>query len=220
MKRGVISMRIVDLSLPITANTKVYPGDTSPEIVSTRADHDDYMISSIRLGSHTGTHIDAPRHALVDGSGLGTQPLDSYIGEALVIDLHETESSSIISHDMVEEKWRRHNNIDMLIIRTDWYKRCEDDSALNYFSDYPALDLKFADWLIDNEIRFIGLESPSISATDHMRIHRRLLAENIVILESLINVSSISVPVVELHAVPLNIPGIDGSPVRAYAIER
>lgn len=213
-------MKIIDLSIPITNDTRVYPGDSSPEVKSSRADSENYMLSTIKLGSHTGTHIDAPLHALVNGDGLGIQPLESYIGETLIVDLHNVEAKSIISIDMIEQVWRNYSDINRIVIRTDWYKKCIDDHSLDYFTDYPALDLELADWLIEKGIKSIGLESPSISATDHMRIHRRLLSENIIILESLINVESIQQPIVEIHCAPLNIPGIDGCPVRAYAIER
>ncbi|NLW11760.1 MAG: cyclase family protein [Clostridiaceae bacterium] len=213
-------MRIIDLSIPITNSTNVFPGDSSPEIRSSRADDDNYMISTIKLGSHTGTHIDAPLHAIVDGSGLGVQPVDSYVGETLIIDLHDAEAGTIIDIELIESVWNNYQDIKRIVLRTDWHKRCSEEPELDYFADYPALDLQLADWLIAKGIVFVGLESPSISATDHMRIHRRLLSANIVILESMINVELINKPVVELHAVPMNIPGIDGSPVRAYAIER
>ena len=213
-------MRIIDLSIPITNTTAVYPGDSSPEISSSRADSENYMLTKIKLGSHTGTHIDAPLHALVEGVGLGIQPLEAYVGETLIIDLHDAEAKSIISIDMIEQVWRAYSHINRIIIRTDWHKRCLEDSSLNYFTDYPALDMKLADWLVNKGFKSIGLESPSISAEDHMRIHRRLLAANIVILESLINVELIKKALAEVHCAPLNIPGIDGCPVRAYAIER
>lgn len=213
-------MRIIDLSIPITNSTKVYPGDSSPEVKSSRADSENYMLSTIKLGSHTGTHIDAPLHALVNGIGLGAQPLDSYIGETLIVDIHDAEAGSIISIDMIEPAWKDFPHINKIILRTDWHKKCANDSTLDYFMDYPALDMQLADWLVEKGIASIGLESPSISATDHMRIHRRLLSANVVILESLVNVASIKNNIAEIHCVPLNIPGIDGCPVRAYAIER
>src|SRR5690554_7825266 len=91
----VIIMRIIDLSLEINEQTKIYPGDSAPEIISVRENDEDYMITSIKLGSHTATHVDAPLHAIAGASGLGDFKLDAYIGEAVIIDFHDAEDQSI-----------------------------------------------------------------------------------------------------------------------------
>src|SRR5207253_10816853 len=55
-----------------------------PSAISTLSLHDALPIS---MGSHTGTHVDAPYHFLADGPRLGDVPLDRMVGEALVADL-------------------------------------------------------------------------------------------------------------------------------------
>jgi kynurenine formamidase len=55
--------KIVDLSMPITSQTPIYPGDPKPHIepAATFAQNG-YHVSRLVLGSHSGTHVDAPFH--------------------------------------------------------------------------------------------------------------------------------------------------------------
>ena len=75
------------------------------------------------------------------------------------------------------------------------------------------------DWLQQNGIDLVGLESPSVNAVKHAEIHTLLLEHDILIVESLTNVESITSKYADFFAVPLKLHGLDGSPVRAFAIE-
>ena len=44
-------------------------------------------MTRIIMGSHTGTHLDAPRHFIRDGIGIDRIPPNKLIGEAYVADL-------------------------------------------------------------------------------------------------------------------------------------
>src|ERR1051326_5368262 len=81
--------RVIDISVPNGPGMHVYPGDPVLEIEPVRrlAQGDPCNLSLLTMGSHTGTHVDAPYHFLADGPRLGDVPLDRMIGEALVADL-------------------------------------------------------------------------------------------------------------------------------------
>lgn len=77
-----------DLSLPVSPGMTVYPGD--PEVRCTSAldlATDGVAVTDISLGSHTGTHLDAPAHRIPGGRTTGELGLDELVGEALVVHL-------------------------------------------------------------------------------------------------------------------------------------
>src|SRR5213593_1709249 len=83
---------IADITLPIGPDMLVWPGDP-PVVVETVArldDGDPANVSELRLGTHTGTHVDPPAHFFPGGASVDRLPLDALIGEAVVADLTGT----------------------------------------------------------------------------------------------------------------------------------
>ena len=78
-------MRLIDLTLPVEDSMAVYPGDPP---VCVRQIHDlarhGWRLSEIRLGSHTGTHVNAPWHMAPQGARLEALPLECFVGQAVV----------------------------------------------------------------------------------------------------------------------------------------
>ena len=79
--------RWIDFSMPIETGMLVWPDD--PEITVTRvsdmAKGDMCNVSRLHMGTHTGTHMDAPLHFLAEGESIDQMPLDVGIGPARVI---------------------------------------------------------------------------------------------------------------------------------------
>ena len=63
----------------------VYPGDIVPRFA--QEDHGNYLVTDIRISSHSGTHIDAPSHYLEQGAGVDEIPLSHLMGWCRVADL-------------------------------------------------------------------------------------------------------------------------------------
>lgn len=79
---------IVDLSQKLEANMIYYPGDPAFYCVShTSIETEGCNVHSMTIGSHTGTHVDAPYHFFQDGKTIDELPLSTFIGKALVINL-------------------------------------------------------------------------------------------------------------------------------------
>jgi len=79
--------KLIDLTQLLNEKMLVYPDTTPPTFeVTNTVDRDGYREHHISMQSHTGTHIDAPRHILRDGRSLDKFPLDQFIGRAMVID--------------------------------------------------------------------------------------------------------------------------------------
>jgi kynurenine formamidase len=85
-------MRVIDLSLPIVDGMSVYPGD--PEVI-VKVVHDyeshDWELRSLSLGSHAGTHVDAPSHMHPGAATLDELPLERFFGAARLVRTEDSD---------------------------------------------------------------------------------------------------------------------------------
>ena len=80
-------MKIWDITSKLDENTPVYEGDPKFSVETRRTIQDDgYMVSKLRMGTHAGTHIDAPSHFIIGGKTVYELPLSSTVGTCQVID--------------------------------------------------------------------------------------------------------------------------------------
>ncbi|KPA74575.1 hypothetical protein ABB37_09211 [Leptomonas pyrrhocoris] len=79
-------MRVVDLSTPLFDGMAVYAGDPAVRIttVCTR-EKDGWEVRQLQMGSHSGTHVDAPIHMHEEGASLDELPLDRFCGSAVAV---------------------------------------------------------------------------------------------------------------------------------------
>ena len=210
-------MNIIDLSGQIYEGMSVYPGDPGVTLMKL-ADFpsDECRVTELKMGSHTGTHVDTPAHFLPNGKSLTEMPLAQYVGEAVCVkaSLRFDLSRPVIFLSSEERnRIRRH---DRVIISTGWEKNAGSDA---YFQDFPVFSNELLEDLISLEILLIGVDLPSVEdMTSAESAHKKLLSREIVIVEGLINLATLQETRFFLSAAPLRICGGDGSPVRAYAI--
>jgi len=75
-----------DLSHPLHSGMQVYPGDPGVDFApALELERDGAAVTELHLGSHTGTHVDAPAHTVAGGRTMDRVSLDELVGEALVI---------------------------------------------------------------------------------------------------------------------------------------
>jgi kynurenine formamidase len=215
MKR--IPLMILDLTHPIIPGMPVYPGDRIPSFTE-RAGYgrEGYLVHDIAMSTHTGTHIDAPVHYLHDGIAVDRQPvLDACVGPARVIDAIDTAKSGEITVEGIEALLDGIGQGDRILLATGWSARY---GSPGFFSDFPSVSAELATWCAERKIALLGVETPSLSRSDSDTTHRIILSAGIVIVESLANLSPIAGKSVFFSAAPLALSGLDGSPVRAYAV--
>lgn len=206
--------RIYDISVPIRSGGLVYPGNPEIEITLQQAvaKGAGANVSSIRFGSHTGTHADAARHFFDDGQSVDRIPLERLIGPALLIsfpdDLRAIGAADLRSHDL---KGRTR-----ILLRT-------RNSALllqkEFVRDYTYLAPDGAQYLVDKGVELVGIDYLSIEQfhSGHHMTHRILLERSVVILEGL-DLSAPPAGDYELICLPLRVEGCDGAPARAVLI--
>lgn len=206
-------MPIIDITWPLSNDTVVWPGDPSVAIGHDAqiSQGDRYHTSTIRFGSHSGTHIDAPRHLVSNGAAVSDIPLDWLIGPCTVI---ETSAAPLITQK--DLSGLNLKNCSRLLIKTSNTEKLKSHAAL-FLEDFIALDASAADWLINAGIRLIGIDYMSIENPKYspeLTVHKKLLSRNIVILEN-VDLSQVLPGEYELMVLPLKILHADGAPVRA-----
>jgi len=207
--------RIYDISVPIRTGGLVYPGNPEIEITLQQAvaKGAGANVSSIRFGSHTGTHADAARHFFDDGQSVDRIPLERLIGPALLVsfpdDVRAISADDLRKHDL---KGRTR-----ILLRT---RNSALLSQKEFVRDYTYLAPDGAQYLVDNDVELVGIDYLSIEQfhSGHHITHRILLERSVVILEGL----DLSVPApgeYQLICLPLRIEGCDAAPARAVLIE-
>lgn len=208
-------MRIIDLTLPITNEM---PG---VEItVAKRLDAEGWNATTLKLYSHCGTHMDAPKHFLPGGDALEQLELSVLVGPAQVVNLAPANPKQLLTVADMDSVEALVTPGSRLLFRTDWHKRY---GTAAYRHELPRISLELAEWLVARQVALIGVEPPSVADVNNMdeltRVHQTLFRGKVVIVEGLAHLDRLSSDVVEFIALPLKVIGGDGSPVRAIAIE-
>jgi arylformamidase len=207
-------MRIIDLTATVDNGYPVYPGD--PDIkIEYAANHTDDGFQTLKLsfGTHFGTHVDLPLHIIENSEDASVFPLEKMIGNAVVLSVPKDKNEKITVDDI---KSADLNEDDILLLNTGWDKY---NGKSEFFIDYPYLDEKTADYLVEKKISALGIDSPSVDChSSNDPVHKKLLTARIPIVEGLINLDKLIGYKVTCIALPLKIAGADGSPVRAVAL--
>ena len=206
--------RLYDISVPVESGGLVYPGNPEIDIALQQAiaKGASANVSRISFGSHTGTHVDAPRHFFDDGAGADTLPLDVLMGPALVIamepDLMAVSAEQLKAHDLT------HTTRVLIRTRNSGFIR-EREFRRNF--TYLAPD--GAAYLVDQGVKLVGVDYLSVEQfhSGHHRTHRTLLEHGVVIIEGL-DLSEPPPGVYELRCLPLRLTGLDGAPARAVLL--
>jgi len=209
-------MKVYDVSVPLRADMPTYAGEPGPQLdfPSRLSRGDAFTISTLSLGSHTGTHVDAPSHFLDGAPGVDNLPLDALVGPAYVAefggDTHITAAdldSMAIPGDCQRVLFKTRNG------------RFWDDSE--FHTDFIALAPDAARSLADRGIRLVGIDYLSIEqfqASPH-EVHEMLLAGGVVILEGL-DLRRVASGGYFLVCAPLNVVGAEGAPARTFLIDQ
>jgi arylformamidase len=204
-------MEWIDVSFPIRDGMPGFPGDPAVRVEPVRriAAGSAYNLSSVTLGSHSGTHIDPPRHFLPDGAAIDAIDLGRVNGPVRVIQV--PGKSTVIDARAVA---RVPPGTERVLLRTGNSERWR--LATTFFPDYVALDLSGADALLARGVKMVGVDSLSVERdpAERFPVHRRLLSSGALILEGLL-LGEVPEGEYRLSCLPLRIADGDGGPCRA-----
>lgn len=184
---------IFDISQEIFSS-EVFPGDPVPnkkEVLSLKKSNPDKCnLTELILGSHTGTHLDAPCHFIIDGKDIEQIRLDQCIGECLVTALKE------ISYEDMEQ-WKRQGIHKIL------------------FKNGKKLNAKEAGYLVEAGCVLVGVECSTAGIdAENEEVHKILLSNEVIIIEGL-RMECVPEGKYFISALPLKMKDLDGSPIRA-----
>ena len=209
--------KIWDVTLPVGPGLPVWPGDPAVEMEPVAAVErgDPCNVTLYRFGSHTGTHLDPPRHFFDEGAPLHDLPLPLLVGPCFVADLTAV-TGSIADADLdaagippgTERLLLKTSNSDL------WNNPRHD-----FRPDFVDLSVEGARRLIDHGIRLVGIDYLSIEGPDapDSPVHRSLLAAPVVILEGL-DLRAVSSGAYDLICLPLKAMNGDGAPARVLLL--
>lgn len=204
-------LRIIDISLPLHRGTIMYPGNPSVRITSQRSTTS--YVSEITLGSHTGTHVDAPRHAFRRGRGVDRLPLSAFIGPCRVLDMTGVRLAVTVS-DLRPQRIRAGERI---LLKTKNSRR----GFARWRDDYIWLAPDAAAFLASHRITLLGIDSLSVKqrGSPDNRPHTALLSRGIPIVEGL-NLARVRPGRYTVVCLPLRFVGLDGAPARVVVMRR
>jgi arylformamidase len=191
-------MKVYDISRELFS-TGVYPGDPVPykEVVRRMDAGDMCNLSGFYTGCHSATHMDSPRHFVIDGDTIDQIPVERFVGKCSVVTV-----SDIVTGAQVDELLPHCEK--MILFRG------EGEAFLSQSAAFA---------LADAGIQLVGTDAQSIAPmSDLVSPHRELLSAGIPILEG-VDLTDVPDGTYTLIALPLRLQGLEASPVRAVLIE-
>ena len=182
---------------------------------------------------HGGTHMDAPIHFAEGKWSVDQIPPEKLVGEAVVVNISVKSAADRNARLTVDdlEKWEsEHGAIpkgSILFVFNDWGKHWP--SYEKYFGTatkiaslyrFPGIHEDAATWLVANrDINGVGIDTPSIDygKSKSYPTHQILFKKNIFGLENVANLDKLPATGYIVYALPMNIEGGSGGPVRILA---
>jgi arylformamidase len=203
----------IDISLPIYEGMVGGPNDprVTVKLVRDPAKGDPVTMSQLTMISHTGTHIDSPRHFFVDGTTIDALPLETFIGPARVIEIKDTDSikpAELEPYDI--------QSGERILFKT-------KNSSWVYDSDkfvtpYVYISNEAALFLVEKKVQLVGIDYITVGGyatrEDNRVVHKLFLNGGVSILEE-VNLKGVKPGRYELIAVPLRFRKLDAAPCRA-----
>lgn len=210
-----LSMKLWDISPPISSVTPCFPGDTAyTQRWNARIGPGcPVNVSAVTLSPHVGAHADAPLHYGAGAPAIGAVDLEPFLGHCRVI--HAIDKGALITvehlaHAVRQDKGSPDALPPRILVRT-----CHR-APTAWSSEFSAFAPETITWLAGQGVRLVGIDSQSVDPADSKTLdsHQRLLAHDMRVLENLV-LDAVDEGDYELIALPLKLTDADASPVRA-----
>ena len=186
---------LLDITKNINRKTPVYDGDP-PYILSrwfSIANGNEFNVSKIEIGSHFGTHIDAPRHFFDNGADVSQLDINRICGECIVVSVHGAIDKAFLMSLCLAEESR-------VLFKT---------------QGRYGITKEGAEFLASLGTKVVGTDALDIEdvGNEDFFCHKILLGAGIPIIEGL-ELWDIKDGAYRLICLPLKMEGLDGVPVR------
>lgn len=172
-------------------------------------------VSVVTVGSHTGTHLDAPLHFIETGTSVQSIPLEKLLGPVFVAELPNTNAVNALDLENAQIPvgtkrliLKTRNSIQELIHDTKFHK------------EYVGVAPSGAQWIVDHAIELVGVDYLSVGpyGTDNIATHRILLSASVVVVEAL-ELTNVPQGIYWLACLPAKVAHVEGAPCRAVLID-
>lgn len=213
---------IVDLSVPVNADTQVYPGDPVLKFsVHSTIARDGFNLLNVSMGSQTGTHVDAPFHFSETGLKIDEVPLNRFVGTGVIVDARSVGARGRITWAHIAPVAAQITPGCIIILHTGW---SEHYGTETYFEN-PFLDADACRRLIELGVKTFAIDAINIDETpdeehpgEGFPVHHLIADVGGVICENMTNVAAIDFEAPFISLLPIAFEAADGAPIRAVAI--
>lgn len=218
-------MRIIDLTVPIGADTYAPPSVNTPIGVDVRHKEPGYwQVTSVEMALHVGAHVDFSLHYREDGESAEQVALDRTCGPAVLFDLGELSPRHEITVEDLERADPGLAAGEIALVRTGWTDRAWGRFP-GYYVDSPSCSPEAAGWLVDRGCRAVGFDCfPEASAKktsylpEEFVVHRTVGDGGAVLMQQLTNLDALPRAArFAFYAAFLKFTGAEGVPARFFA---
>ena len=164
----------------------------------------------LNINVHNGTHVDAPRHFIEDGTSIDQMPLDTIIGPARIIEIKDNES--IKPEELATYNIQPGERILFKTRNSSLYKLGK------FVEDYVYITDEGANFLRDKKVSVVGLDYLAVGTIKDkdslIAVHKILLGSGIWIIEA-IDLSAVEAGNYEIICLPILLKDGDAGPARA-----
>jgi arylformamidase len=202
-------MKIYDVTVPISKDLIIYPGDPPVKIERKSTINKDgarYNLSRYSFGSHSGTHIDPPSHFIEGGVTVDMLPLELLVGRARVV-----EVTSPCIDEAVLGEFDFTADVRVLFKTRNSYLWGRKE----FVEDFVYITPGAARYIINEGIKVVGIDYLSVEkyGAEEPETHLTLLGGGALIIEGL-DLRDVEPGDYEMICLPLKIKDGDGAPVR------
>jgi arylformamidase len=210
MKVRIMKENLYDLTLPMSENTILFPGDPvfCCKNLSSLKENKPFELQQLSFGNHTGTHIDFPSHVIKNGKNSSDFSISDLIGEGIIIEI-PTHCQSIKKTSIENSLIKKNDFVFFKTSNSDLLKEGK------FSKNFVYIEPEAAKMLLRKKVRVVGIDylSPDKCDDEDLPVHKILLSNNILIVEGL-NLYGIDPGRCKIYIMPLKIPNLDGLPAR------
>jgi len=236
---GLKKLKVYDISLTLDTNMPNWPGHPSMAIVrdARNFEQNGYFAQTLIMSEHTGSHVDAPAHAVrnMGDATIDTLPADMLIAPYKKYDLisHDYKAGEAVDLATIRavEKKDGFSLVpgDVVLLQFGWDKYFHPEANMTermwWATNSPGITEEVAQYFSDAKIRAIGSDSlgcdapykDGVDLAPSVGHDKYFLPKGIFIMESLGRLRDAPVTGIFL-AIPLKIKGGSGSPIRPFLL--
>lgn len=173
-------------------------------------------VTQIKMAAHVGTHVDAAIHFVPGGRTIAEYPLGAFSGPGVALDVRR-EGVQALDAEELSAAAPAIQAGDIVLL---WFGYAERYRDADY-GDHPYLTSEAADWLLEQDIRMLGVDTitpdvpgPHRPPVFDFPVHTRLLGRDVLILENLgPGLGELAGQRIDFRSAPFRIEGGDASPI-------